>query len=120
MPAEERARRYHRLQLALAAIGLSLGVVYLVAVLATGVARHVADAAARIVAGWWWQVAAVTLVLGAGHALLAFPLTWLRGYALPRRYGLLHQPLAAWLGDRAKAVALGGGVALAGIEVVSG
>jgi STE24 endopeptidase len=105
MTPEERARRYHRLQLVLAAIGLVLSLAYLVAVLTTGVAHHVAEAAARIVAAWWWQVAAVTLVLGAGHALLAFPLTWLGGYALPRRYGLLHQPLAAWLGDRAKAAA---------------
>ena len=32
----------------------------------------------------------------------ACPLTLVRGYWLPRRFGLLHQPLRAWLADRAE------------------
>src|ERR1700756_1340920 len=120
MSDDARATRYHRLQFALAAAGLVLGLGYLVCVLATGVARDVTDGAGRFVAGWWWQVGMVTIALGAGHGLLVSPLTWVGGWALPRRYGLLHQSFLAWLGDRLKAAALGGALMLAGVEIVYG
>jgi STE24 endopeptidase len=120
MSDDARATRYHRRQFALAAAGLALGLGYLAAVLATGVARDVADAAGRFIAAWWWQVGVVSIALGAVHGLLVSPLTWARGWALPRRYGLLHQSFLAWLGDRLKAAALGGALALAGVEIVYG
>jgi STE24 endopeptidase len=120
MTDDERAARYHRAQLLLAAAGLGLGLAYLLAVLVTGVARDVADAAARLVPAWWWQVGVVTVALGAAHALLVLPLAWVRGYVLPRRHGLLHQPAVSWLSDRLKAAAIGGILTLAGIEVVYG
>lgn len=120
MSDDARAARYHRCQLALAGAGLLLGLAYLLAVLVSGVARDLAEAAARLVPAWWWQVGVVTVVLGAAHALLLFPLAWVRGYALPRRYGLLHQPAISWLGDRLKAAALAGILGLAGIEVIYG
>src|SRR5262245_23308795 len=120
MTDDERSARYHRLQLALAAAGLLLRVAYLLVVLATGVARDLADAAARLLPAWWWQVGVVTVVLGAVHALVLFPLAWTRGYELPRRHGLLHQSPISWLGDRLKGAALGGILALAGIEIIYG
>jgi STE24 endopeptidase len=60
----------------------------------------------------------VAATLAAAHTLLGLPLAWISGWVLPRRYGLLHQPLGAWLGDRAKAAALGAVIALAGVEAV--
>jgi STE24 endopeptidase len=120
MTDEQRAARYHRSQLVLAAAGLMLTIAYLVAVLASGVARDVADAAGRLVTAWWWRLGVVAIALGVAQKLLVFPLTWARGYALPRRYGLLHQSFIAWLGDRLKAAALGGVVGLAGIEIIYG
>jgi STE24 endopeptidase len=120
MTDDARATRYHRCQLALAAVELLLGLAYLLGVLVSGVARDLAEAALRLSAAWWSQVAVVTVALGAGHAVLLFPLAWARGYALPRGYGLLHQPAISWLLDRLKAAALAGIVALAGIEVVYG
>ena len=120
MGDEERAARYHRQQLVLAAAALALGVVYLLAALSTGAAREVDAWAGRVVGAWWWQVGVVTLTLAVVHELLAFPLSWMRGYALPRRYGLLHQSVISWLGDRLKAAALGGILGIAGVEVVYG
>ncbi len=120
MSDDARATRYHRIQLALAVVTMALGLGYLVAVLATGAARDLASASARLVAAWWWQVGVVTIALGAAHGLLALPLTWIRGYALPRRYGLLHQSLSSWLGDHLKGAALGGVLALAGVEIIYG
>jgi STE24 endopeptidase len=120
MGEEERARRYHRRQLGLTIASLVLGVLFLVGVLVTGVARDIVEVSAGVSAAWWWKVGVVTTVLGVAHALLVLPLGWLRGYVLPRREGLLHQPVGSWLGDRLKAAVLGGVLTLAGVEVVYG
>jgi STE24 endopeptidase len=120
MSDDERAARYHRHQLVLEAAGLALTVAYLLAVLVIGVSRDLAQAVARLTSAWWAQVAIVTVALGVGHGLLAFPLASIRGYVLPRRYGLLHQSALSWLGDRLKASALGGILGLAGVEVIYG
>jgi STE24 endopeptidase len=120
MTDDDRAARYHRHQLVLAAAGLLLSLLYLLVALATGAARDVGDAARRLFPAWWWEVGVITVVLGVLHEALLFPLAWMRGYALPRRYGLLHQPLTSWLGDRLKAAAIGGVLALAGVELIYG
>lgn len=112
------ATRYHRLQLWLAIVRLSLTVTVLVAVLATGAGRALAQAAADLVASPAAQVAIVAVVLGGAHALLTLPLAFVAGFALPRRFGLLHQPFGSWLLDRAKAAALGGAIALAAVEAL--
>jgi Zn-dependent protease with chaperone function len=120
MPESPDAARYHRLQLWLGLAGAALGVVWLLAVLASGIAAQLALIASVLTDSWWAQVVAVALLVGAGQAVLGFPLRWLRGFWLPRRYGLLHQPLAGWLADRAKAAALGGALALGAVLVVYG
>jgi STE24 endopeptidase len=112
------AARYHRLQLALAAASLALSIAYLLAALLTGAARELARVAAASTGSAWGQVAIVAGVLGAAHAVLAFPLAWTRGWWLPRRYGLLHQSLRGWLADRAKAAFLASALGLAAVEAV--
>ncbi len=110
--------RYHRLQLVLGLARLVLAAAYLAAVLGAGGGHALAALAARITASTAGQVALVAAALGAGHALLGAPLAWLSSWVLPRRYGLLHQPLRAWLADRAKGMALGAVIGLAGVELV--
>jgi STE24 endopeptidase len=113
---DESAASYHRTQLVLGIVGFAGGVAYLGLVLATDVAA----ALARALGAWpWWaQVPAIAGTLAGVHRLLLAPLAWLRGWWLPRRHGLLHQPLGAWLLDRAKAAGLGALLGLAGIELV--
>ncbi len=120
MADDERATRYHRRQLWLAAAGVALTLAYLFIVLVTGLSRDLAQAAARLTSAWWAQVAIATVVLAGVYELLAFPLAWVRGYVLPRRYGLLRQTALSWVGDQLKAAALGGIVGLAGVEVIYG
>jgi STE24 endopeptidase len=115
---DPRARRYHRLQLWLTASGIGLEILYLLAILASGAARTVAEAAA-----WWspalaWRVAVVAVVLGLGDRVVAAPVAWAQSYWLPRRYGLLHQSLRGWIADRLKAAAVGGLLGLGVVEVV--
>ena len=118
MPEPTEAARYHRRQLWLGLAGFALGLVYLVVILASGAAAALAETVAVRVDAWWARVAAVAVALAAGRALLGLPLAWARGFWLPRRYGLLHQPLGSWLADRAKAAVLGGALAVGGVVVL--
>src|SRR4029077_15284820 len=65
-----------------------------------------------------WRVAAVGAAITIGQALVPLPLAWRRGYWLPRRYGLLHQTLGAWLRDRLKAALIGAALGLFAVEIV--
>jgi Zn-dependent protease with chaperone function len=110
--------RYHRLQFRLGVARLALTVGFLLAVLTTGAAGALARTTAGITRNAAAQVGLVTAALAVAHALLLFPLGWLSGFSLPRRFGLLHQPFRAWLADRAKASAIGAVLGLGGVEVV--
>jgi STE24 endopeptidase len=118
MPTE--AQQYHRRQFLLGLAGFALTVIYLVALLATGSAAALDRAAATLADAWWARLTLLAAALALGDTLLALPLRWVRGFWLPRRFGLLHQPLTAWLVDRAKAAALGGALSLGGVLVVYG
>ena len=54
------------------------------------------------------QLASYAASAGLGYTLLSAPLAFVRGYWLPRRYGLLNQSLGGWLVDALKAGLLGG------------
>ena len=118
MTESGEAARYHRLQLWLALARLVLTAAYFLVILATGAAHRLADAAAALTTAPTLHIALVAIALGGAHALLGFPLAWLAGFHLPRRFGLLHQPFTSWLRDRAKAAALGAAVTLAGVEIL--
>jgi STE24 endopeptidase len=112
------ADRYHRLQLLLSLLGLGLSIAYLLALIFTNAGHGVARAAARVTTACWGQVALVALALGAGQGVLTLPLKVIRGFWLPRRFGLLHQPLGGWLADQLKAALIGGALGLAAVEIV--
>jgi STE24 endopeptidase len=112
------AARYHRLQLLLTLLGLSLSIAYLLALIMTGGGHGLTRLSARVTSARWGQVALVALALGAGHGLLGLPVRLVRSYWLPRRFGLLHQPLGGWLGDQLKATLIGGALGLAAVEIV--
>jgi STE24 endopeptidase len=114
------AERYHRGQLYLGLAGFGLSVAYLLGVLASGFTAQLTLIVGVVVDVWWVKVAVVASVLGLGHAAVRFPLRVMRGFWLPRRFGLLHQPFAPWLADGLKAAALGGVLGLAGVLIVYG
>src|SRR6266566_7115773 len=112
------ADRYHRLQLFLSLLGLGLSIAYLLALIFTDAGHGLARAAAHVTMARWGQVALVALALGAGQGVLTLPLKVIRGFWLPRRFGLLHQPLGGWLVDQLKAALIGGALGLAAVEIV--
>jgi STE24 endopeptidase len=112
------AKRYHRLQLILGMLSLAVTIAYFVVILSVGLGPAVAGWANGLSDVLAWRVAAVAAAIAIGQALVTFPLAWLRGYRLPRRHGLIHQPLRAWLGDRLKAALIGGALGLLAIEII--
>jgi len=120
MPGPDDAARYHRMQLYLGLAGFALSLGYLLVVLASGFSAQLTLILSVVSDAWWAQVAMVAAVLGAGQMLVGLPLRVVRGFWLPRRFGLLHQPLTGWLADGAKAAALGGVLGLGGVLVVYG
>jgi Zn-dependent protease with chaperone function len=119
-PNGHDARAYHRWQLGLGALRVLITAGYLAALLASGAAAHLRDLLAAWTAHWWLAVPFAVIILAAGHQLLTFPLGWLGGFTLPRRYELSHERLGHWLRDRAKGGLIGGGLATAGALVVYG
>ena len=119
-PADARARAYHRRQLALSLAELALSASYLIVLVETRAAVHLAERLATWTPRWWLALAVAVLVLGGGYRLLSLPLAWLGGFWLPQRYGLLHQSLGRWLWDAAKTALIGGTLGLVAVEVVYG
>lgn len=120
VPADTRARAYHRRRLALSLGELLLTTAYLVVLVETRAAGRLAERVSAWTPRWWLVLAVVALVLAVGHRLLSLPLAWLGGFWLPRRYGLLHQSLGRWLWDGAKAALIGAPLGLLAVEIVYG
>lgn len=112
----DRAAVYHRWQFWLAVSNLLLTLTSLVIVLEGGVTQRVLTSAPA----WWLHVAALALALGVGLKILTLPLDLTRGYWLPKRFGLLHQPFGRWCWDRVKAGAIGGALGLGALEIIYG
>ena len=110
--------RYHRFQLVLMFVGLGVDTVYLGGMAWAGGGQLLAAIARRSSTSWFVEVAIVAALLGILHVLFTFPLSWIRGYRLPKRFGLLHQPIGGWLRDRAKAAVLGGVFGLFAVETM--
>jgi Zn-dependent protease with chaperone function len=114
----ERARRYHRWQFWLGALSFSLAITYLTTLLVTGAAQALRDRLAALTPRWWLQLPLALVVFGVPYRLITFPITWLAGFWLPRRFGLLHQPFLKWLWDSAKGALIGALLGLIGAEIV--
>jgi Zn-dependent protease with chaperone function len=118
MSDDRSAERYHRIQLRLSLVALTLDAIFLLVMAWAGGARAIDARITRSTHASWLEVLGVAVALGVAGALLGFPLGWLRSFHLPRRYGLLHQSFASWMWDRAKASTLGGVFALLGVEAI--
>ena len=116
----DRATTYHRWQFGLHLCRFGVTVAYLILLLATGIAVELRERLAVWSLLPWLQLGVAVCFLGAGHQLLTAPLSWLQGFWLPRRFGLLHQTFTGWFWDRLKSGLIGGALALAAVEIVYG
>ena len=88
----------------------------LAAWLETGAGRRLVQRLTEMATPAPFVVLAVAVAVGGSCALVTFPFDLVGGFFLPRRAGLLTQSLLSWLGDRAKALALGTGLGLLVVE----
>jgi len=116
--ADDQAAVYHRRQFWLSCAGLLVTILYL-AWIVGGVQRDPSPHP-QPNPRWWRDVALYAVILGLGLKLLTLPLDWTRGYWLPKRFGLLHQPFGRWCWDRVKAGAIGGALTLVALEIIYG
>ncbi|MBI2461699.1 MAG: M48 family metalloprotease [Candidatus Rokubacteria bacterium] len=115
---DDDARRYHRWQFRLSVADYLLTAAVLAGWLWSGAALELRSGLERLSGSPWLQVAGLFLAIGGSATLVTLPFDVLQGYLLPRRFGLSHQPFGAWCRDRAKALALGGGLGLLAFEVL--
>lgn len=119
--SEARAKAYHTLRRRLWFLSL-LGSTALLAIVAlAGPGVWLRDRVAAL--GWPWPVEVfVYYVIGlVGYEVLMLPLGYVRGFVVPRRFGVSHQPLRGWVRDQAVGLALGlalGGALLVGLNGV--
>ena len=114
MTAEaEPARRYARLRYRLALIEMAGWLVFLLAYQTLGASRIFADAAARLSASAWWQLAAYLTVFGLVSYLVFLPLHLYGDLILEHRFGLSRMSVSAWCVREMKSLALGGCFSLA-------
>jgi STE24 endopeptidase len=114
---EDKASRYHRLKRRSAVVSGVLTGGLLIVLLASGASATLRDAALSLSGsrpGGLGTVAAYMLVLALLQEAVALPIAFYRSFLLERRYGLSSEPLATWVGDHAKASALGLALALVG------
>jgi len=115
---QRQAREYARLRHRLLLLELVLGGLYLLAWLLSGVSTGLKGLLLQVTSLPPLLVALYAAIFGAAYELLLAPLSFYGGYVLPHRYGLATQSLRSWLGDQAKALALGGVLGLIVLEMV--
>ena len=103
---QEQACRYARQRRRLLLLDLTVGAVYTLFWLLSGLSPLLARRIETAIASPWLTGGIYFLVFSIGYLLLDLPLSVYGGYILPRRYGLLVQRSRDWAGDRLKALGL--------------
>ena len=101
---QEQAREYSSKMRWLFFLEVALTVVFLLAVLLSGLSGAMRDFLDIVHPA---RVAAYCVIILLGYTIVSAPLTVYGGFILPRRYGLSHQKWGAWLADEAKEGVLG-------------
>ncbi len=94
----ERARRYN---------GPRYAALLLDGLLATAVLAVFALARPSLGLPWWLEAPLLTAIVLAASAVVRLPVAWWSGYLHEHRWRLSTQTPRGWLGDRAKAYAVG-------------
>ncbi len=109
---EDKATRYQRLKRRTGIVSLVWAAAMLVALLSTGL-----SATLRSAADSWASLAPLSFAAAAALVIYvveltliteigSLPLAFYSGFLLERRYGLSNEPLAGWLKDQAKSLAI--------------
>jgi len=101
---QEEAKKYARARLWLAFGDLALAGILLLLLVLSGLSQRLTGLLTLPVSP---GASLYLVMLMVAYGVLSAPLSYYRGFVLPRRYGLSIQKLTGWLGDKAKAGILG-------------
>ncbi|MPZ24500.1 MAG: M48 family metalloprotease [Dehalococcoidia bacterium] len=110
---QRKARELSKRTRLLSLVDIVTNAAFMGALLASGLNEEIAE---LVESSLLVEVAATALIIFGAYTLLQAPLSFYRGYLLPKRYGLLTQSIKGWLGDVAKAALVGGLLALVLVE----
>lgn len=111
-----RAKRYHRTRRILSVAGFALDLALLVALLATGWSVTFRVWAERASGHPAAALLVYLVIFGLVTKCAGLPLDFLGGYWLEHRYGLSNLTKRGWIKDQLKALAVGGALAVLGLE----
>jgi Zn-dependent protease with chaperone function len=118
MEDSPRVKSYHRAGRILSVTGFILDLAVLIALLATGWSITFRNWAEGTSAHPAVALLVYLALFGAVTKSVGLPLDYLGGYWLEHRYGLSNLTLKGWLWDQLKALALGGTLAILGLELL--
>lgn len=95
---------------------MAIGLAALLVLVLTGAGEWLRDRTAG--PHWTLQAPLYAGIVAVPFAVGTAPLAYVRGFVLPRRFGLLTQALGDWLRDRAKAAALGAVIGVVLLEIL--
>ena len=115
-----RVKRYHRTRRKLSVAGFAVDFALLVVLLATGWTISFRVWAERVSSQPAIALVIYLAILGLLSKGLSLPLDFVQGYWLEHRYELSNQALGAWIKDQLKGLAVGGVLAVLGLEILYG
>ncbi len=113
-----RAKGYHRTGRILAIAGFALDLALLFLLLFAGWATGLRTLAEDVTSHAALALLVYVVLIGLVLELPGLPLSYLKGYWLEHRYGLSNLTLWSWIKDELKGVAVGGTLAILGVEFI--
>src|SRR5215471_9088801 len=114
----DESRRYESLKHVVSITGFVLDILILLYLLTSHRTIQIRQFAETITGAHWLSIAVYVLLLGAVFKVVDLPLSFLSGYVLERRFGLLRQSFGGWLNDQLKGMAVGIPLSIVGVEIV--
>ncbi|MFH1406804.1 MAG: M48 family metallopeptidase [Candidatus Omnitrophota bacterium] len=104
MRSGQNYKQYSRIKHALAFAGIAVPVLFLTAVLFSGLSLELRNFAAGISDNFYLNIVLYLLILGAAYYILTFPLGFYSGFILEHKFNLSSQKFNAWLWDEIKEI----------------
>ncbi len=118
MDESTRARRYHRTGRILGVAGFTLDLALVLYLMFSGLSVTLRSFAEHLVSAPVLSLLVFLVLIGLIFEIPGIPLNFVKGYWLEHRYGLSNLTFGGWMIDEVKGMAVGGGLAALGIELI--
>lgn len=118
LTGSEKAKHYNRIKRRIGYAELAIGLIYLIAILFTGLTFTLRDLAVSLASAPVWWVMIYFLIIASVYEFMIFPLTLTSGFLVEKKFGLLKQNGLGWFLDYLKASLLGVVLTGAGLELI--